>query len=60
MPLALTSDTHLKNFTAVIPPDHDMDSILMAEFIQDFRRPGIFQSKQGKAACRLQLMVKTV
>jgi hypothetical protein len=46
MPLAFASDRQPKNFTIIIPTDHNPDSILLVEFIQDFRRLAVFQTNQ--------------
>jgi hypothetical protein len=60
MLLALANDRQLKNFTPVIPTDHNVDSVLMVEFIRDFRRPAVLQTNQEQVAHKHQIMTKAV
>jgi hypothetical protein len=52
IPLTLAKDMKLKNFTVRIPTDHDMDSVLLVEFIRDFRRPGSVSEKRKRGRTR--------
>jgi hypothetical protein len=60
MPLALTNDRQVENFTIITPADHDLDSFLLVEFIRDFRRLAVFQTHQEQIARELQLVMKAV
>jgi hypothetical protein len=44
--VALANDIQLKNFTIT---DQLLDSVLLAEFIRDFRRPRVFQKNQNRS-----------
>jgi hypothetical protein len=46
MRVALANDRQLKNFTVT---DQHLDSVLLAEFIWDFRRPRGFQTNQNRS-----------
>jgi hypothetical protein len=60
MPLALTNDRQVKNFTSITQADHDLDSLLLVKFIRDFRRLAVFQTNQEQIARELQLVMKAV